>query len=385
MRPKYVPLSQIIRPARPIRAGRREYPILSMTMHGGLVDQATKFKKRIASADTASYKVVQRDQLVVGFPIDEGVLSFQRHHEAAIVSPAYDVWDICDRQVVHPLYLERFLRSPMALAYYRAKLRGTTARRRSIPDELFLRLDVPLPPLSEQRRIAAILDKADELRAKRREALAKLDTLSQSIFLEMFGDPRTNPRGWRLARLGDLGDIGTGSTPSRSEPDNFGGTVPWVKTTEVAWEEITSTQERLTFRGLRSSRCRVYPKGAVVVALYGQGKTRGQAAILGIDAATNQACGVLVPGPQVQAEYLLQHLMHSYEALRALGRGGNQENLNLGLLADFRVMLPPMHAQLKFGAHLRRLNVFRTSAGNAREGLAALFASLQQRAFAGSL
>ena len=184
-----VALDVLIEPAPLERAGNRDLPILSMTMHEGLVDQRAKFKKRVASANTAAYKLVRRNQLVVGFPIDEGVLSFQNLYDEAIVSPAYNTWRLRADTEVEPAYLERFLRSPRALAFYRTKLRGTTARRRTLPSDIFLRLAVPLPPLLEQRRIAAILDKTDALRAKRRAALAYFDTLTQSLFLDMFGDP----------------------------------------------------------------------------------------------------------------------------------------------------------------------------------------------------
>ena len=155
-----VALDVLIEPAPLERAGNRDLPILSMTMHEGLVDQGAKFKKRVASANTADYKLVRRNQLVVGFPIDEGVLSFQNLYDEAIVSPAYDTWRLCADIEVEPAYLERFLRSPRALTFYRAKLRGTTARRRTLPSDIFLRLAVPLPPPPKQRRIAETLDKA---------------------------------------------------------------------------------------------------------------------------------------------------------------------------------------------------------------------------------
>ncbi len=197
-------LERLIEPAQLERAGNLQLPILSMTMRQGLVDQATKFKKRIASADTADYKRVRRDQLVVGFPIDEGVLSFQQLYDEAIVSPAYDIWNLRHDFKVEPAYLEKFLRSPRALAFYRTKLRGTTARRRTLPDDIFLKLAVPLPHLSEQRRIVAILNKADELRAKRRIALMKLENLTLSVFLEMFGEPAENPKRWRVRPIADF-------------------------------------------------------------------------------------------------------------------------------------------------------------------------------------
>jgi type I restriction enzyme S subunit len=94
-----------------------------MTMHRGLVDQSDKFKKRVASANTSSYKVVSRNQLVVGFPIDEGVLAFQNLYEKAVVSPAYDIWELVSPKKVHYAFLGRFLRSPFALSFYAAKLR----------------------------------------------------------------------------------------------------------------------------------------------------------------------------------------------------------------------------------------------------------------------
>lgn len=197
-----VQLDHLITPAKLVRAGERTLPILSMTMHEGLVDQASKFKKRVASIDTSQYKVVNRDQLVVGFPIDEGVLSFQDLYDEAIVSPAYDVWNLRSNSKIDSRYLERFLRSSRALVFYASKLRGTTARRRTLPDDIFLSLEVPLPSLAEQRRIVAILDKADSLREKRRQALAKLDELLKSVFIEMFGDPVTNPKGWSMSSFG---------------------------------------------------------------------------------------------------------------------------------------------------------------------------------------
>ena len=177
-----VPLGELIAKAKSARAGGSEDPLLSMTMHGGLVDQSRKFKKRVASDDLSDYKVVKRGQLVVGFPIDEAVLDFQMMYAEGIVSPAYGVWDLRDDASADRAYLKRYLRSDRAIAYYKAKLRGSTARRRSLPESDFLAHPIPLPPLVEQRRIAAILNHADALRAKRRQVLAHLDILTQSIF-----------------------------------------------------------------------------------------------------------------------------------------------------------------------------------------------------------
>lgn len=180
-------LADLIAPAKLRRAGEADLPILSMTMRGGLVDQADKFKKRIASADTAPYKRVLRGQLVVGFPIDEGVLSFQSLYDEAIVSPAYDVWDVRQPEIVDPRFLERVLRSPRALAFYRSKLQGTTARRRTLPDDIFLSLPVRLPDLRGQSDAISILDKTASLLRKRQEAIRLADEFLRAVFFDMFG------------------------------------------------------------------------------------------------------------------------------------------------------------------------------------------------------
>ena len=207
-------LGELIQPAPLVRAGVQSYPILSMTMHYGLVDQQEKFKKRVASLDTSPYKVVTKGQLVVGFPIDEGVLSFQDLYDQAIVSPAYEIWDLIDPLSVYRPYLERYLRSPLALSYYASKLQGTTARRRNLPRDIFLKMSVPLPRYSEQVRIADVLDRADSQHSKRRKTISLLDSLRQAIFIEMFGDPLRNKMGWTRVSLECLLDrIESGHSP----------------------------------------------------------------------------------------------------------------------------------------------------------------------------
>lgn len=119
-----VKLGDLLQPVKSARAGDSEYPLLSMTMHNGLVDQFDKFNKRVASQDTSAYKVIERGQLVVGFPIDEGVLDFQTMYDEAIVSPAYGVWELSGKYEVSREYLGAYLRSDHAIAYYKAKLQG---------------------------------------------------------------------------------------------------------------------------------------------------------------------------------------------------------------------------------------------------------------------
>ena len=262
---------------------------------------------------------------------------------------------------------------------------GNGATFKEVSKTIVSRVEILLPSLEEQKRIAEILDRAEELRSKRREAIAQLDTLTQAIFIEMFGDPVVNPKLHPVVRLGSLTKISSGSTPSRKQPENFDGNIPWVKTTEVNGGLITDTEEKITESALQNSSCHVYPMGSILIALYGQGKTRGQCAVLGIEAATNQACGVLLPNPNYITNFLFAQLSMSYSRLRAMARGGNQENLNLGLIADFTVLLPSLPLQKEFARRIEALERLKTAHRASLSELDALFASLQHRAFRGEL
>ena len=201
----------------------------------------------------------------------------------------------------------------------------------------------------------------------------------------MFGDPVRNEKGWKKMELGEISDIASGSTPSRTNENNFIGNIPWVKTTEVNGKIINDTLEKISEEALKNSSCRLFPKGSIVIAMYGQGKTRGQIGILGIEAATNQACCVLRPSDKMNFQFLYYTLSMLYDDLRSLGRGGNQPNLNLGLLKNYELINPPLSLQNQFA---ERVQMIETQKQQAQEALAKsedLFQGLLQLAFKGEL
>ena len=171
-----VQLKDLICPAPLIRCGSQKYAVLSMTMHDGIILQSDRFKKSLASVDQSAYKVVRRNQLVVGFPIDEGVLYIQRVADEGIMSPAYDVWNV-NQNRVDVEYLELCLHSPQAMMYYKTNLRGTTARRRSLPKDVLLALPIYLPDMEKQRHIARIIKKIKQLIQLHHQHLQALDML----------------------------------------------------------------------------------------------------------------------------------------------------------------------------------------------------------------
>ena len=361
-----------------------------MTMHEGLVDQGVKFKKRVASANTNSYKLVRRNQLVVGFPIDEGVLSFQKLYDEAIVSPAYGTWRLRANAEVEPAYLERFLRSPRALAFYRAKLRGTTARRRALPRDVFLRLTIPLPTLAEQKRIAVILDATDALRAKRREALAQLDNLLQSTFLDMFGDPVTNPMGWTKVRSGELfllpPKIGT-ITPAKGR----GYLV--VRVGEVGESRIAFERcGRVEISEKDFAKFRLERGDTVIARAIGSKNHLGKASYFaGFDEETVIDSHVmrLRPDP-IKCDGLWFYSLISSDRGKVLlqqagGATAVQFNINAKQASSLQVALPPLDLQHRFAAIVQSIEQQKMRQRAHLSELDTLFASLQSRAFRGDL
>lgn len=208
-----VKLGELLKPSPKKTAGESDAPILSITMHDGLVEQGTRFKKRIASLDTSIYRIVFKGQLVVGFPIDEGVLDFQDKYSQALVSPAYGVWDLVSDEVT-PEFLGLFLKSPRAISIYKSRLRGTTARRRSLPTKVFQEIEFSLPPLGEQKRIAEILGGVSKAIQKTKVQLLLVDSLGENKYLSLSKDADT------FKSLKDLGVKKITGKSIVAKPDN---------------------------------------------------------------------------------------------------------------------------------------------------------------------
>ncbi|MDZ7584652.1 MAG: restriction endonuclease subunit S [Thiobacillus sp.] len=142
--------------------------------------------------------------------------------------------------------------------------------------------------------------------------------------------------------LGKIAKISSGGTPDRDTPSYWGGDIPWVKTTQIQNRSIYAddVDEWITPEGLKHSAAKMVPKGTILMAMYGQGKTRGQVAILGLDATVNQACAAIELDADVSRNYVYQQLLFRYQAIRALSNTGSQENLNAGLIREIGFPLP---------------------------------------------
>jgi type I restriction enzyme, S subunit len=217
---------------------------------------------------------------------------------------------------------------------------------------------VPKPPLPEQRRIAAVLSLVQRVIEQQERLIALNTDLKKALMHKFFtegthGEPPKQteigpvPNSWRLSRIGDMCRLRTGGTPSRNVPEFWGGKIPWIKTGEVDNCFINGTGEYITEAALNHSNAKIFPKGTLLVAMYGQGITRGKVGIMGIAAATNQACAAIIPydSRQLSTEYLFYFLQLHYEELRNRGHGANQKNLSMTLIKAFPVVYPDENEQ----------------------------------------
>ena len=288
-----------------------------------------------------------------------------------------------DRCRVEPTFLFWWLRSHRQ---YLESL-GNGATFKEVSKAVVSRVAIPLPPLPEQRRIAAILDKADELRAKRQASLTHLNGLTQAVFLEMFGDPTLNSLGWETQPLShcctEINDC-PHSTPSWAEQG-----IVCLRTSNVTvggwnWEDTRYVTEEDYHR--RSARGYVMA-GDIILSREG---TVGIAAIVtpGMTVCMGQRLVQLRPASSVVlSDFMLSVLLYELAPER-IGRvmvGATSQHLNVRDLKALRVPVPPLNMQRKYSETCRSAAAVAHSAQGALDKHESLFAVLQHRAFAGEL
>ncbi|QCL86717.1 restriction endonuclease subunit S [Agrobacterium pusense] len=156
---------------------------------------------------------------------------------------------------------------------------------------------------------------------------------------------REVPEGWASIRVGDIAEIRTGGTPSRTEGKYWGGDIPWMASGEIHQRYVSETEEKITELALKESNARILPAGSIMIALNGQGKTRGKAAILRKPMACNQSLAAIIPNASHLPEFFLFLFESMYSQLRNLTGDDARNGLNLAILKAVEVTLPPLHEQ----------------------------------------
>ena len=252
------------------------------------------------------------------------------------------------------------------------------------------RLRLLLPPLAEQRRIAKVLDRAEELRAKRGGALAQLDTLTQFVFLDIFGDPASNPKGWPVLPLREVVKPGTIVTYGivQAGEEYPGGGIPYIRTGDIADGEIVQSGLRHTDPAIavKFLRSRV-ETGEIVMSIRA---TVGTTALVPprLDGANlTQGTARIAPGDFVERTYLLQYLRSSAAQhwIKLQIKGATFREITLSRLRQLPVLVPPLSAQSEFARRMAAMEKLRALHRESLSHLYGLFNALQHRAFRGEL
>ena len=336
-------------------------------------------------------------------------------------------------------YLQYYFKSPDFRELICADVTGVGGSLTRAQPKRVKTFPVPIPPVLEQKRIADKLDsllaRVDSCRERLDRVPAILNRFRQSVLaaatsgrltedwreanptkrtasdlVELIAAARANtafrhpkmddegiedpdrelPLNWTWCRVRDIADVRLGGTPSRKIEDFWGGKIAWVSSGEVSNCRIASTNEYITDLGLRESNAKLYPKGTVLIAMIGEGKTRGQSAILDIPATTNQnSAGLIFDTPYIEPEYVWLWALSEYERNRSIGRGGNQPALNGAKVRALPVPLPPFDEQKEIARRVmdlfRMIELLESRCRTAHSCVYSLTPALLAKAFRGAL
>jgi type I restriction enzyme, S subunit len=285
---------------------------------------------------------------------------------------------ICDETLLDNKYLALNLR------FIRPKIiqRSSGSTFLEISRSELGKLEIALPPMLEQGRIVSILKQAEKVRQKRLEAQDKAREVLGTLFKEIFGEvhPTKNK-----TSIGKLANVLTGSTPRKTNSTYFGGSFPWVTSAELEQDFIYDAKEKLTQAGLNETTGDLLPEGTILLAMYGQGKTRGKSAILKIKATTNQACAAIIPHDPKMTYFIWTWLQISYDFIRDKGQGAGQLNLNLDIVRNLILPTASENDIDRFNLIFEQFFLWKNSTSIFLDDFRKTQASITASAFAGAL
>ncbi|PZL95068.1 restriction endonuclease subunit S [Acinetobacter nosocomialis] len=245
-------------------------------------------------------------------------------------------------------------------------------------------LEIYLPPLAEQRRIASILDQADELRQKRQQAIEKLDQLLQAAFIDIFGDPVSNPKGWDLGRLGDLGalDRGISKHRPRGAPELLGGIHPLIQTGDVARSQGYIRTFTSTYSDLGLAQSKKWAKGTLCITIAANIANTG---ILTFEACFPDSVVGFTANQTSNVEFVQGLFLFFKQILEEKAPQSAQKNINLAILRDLEIPIPPQDLQEKWSKIALNIEDQKQKLYKQLDIQNQLFSSLQNQAFNGTL
>ena len=284
---------------------------------------------------------------------------------------------------VLPGYLNFYFQSNA----YRKKISSLAqgANINNLKNEHIDELEILLPPLSEQKRIAEILDKADALRQKNKQLLATYDELLQATFLDMFGDPVTNLKGWEKKLIKEIGSVVTGNTPPRANPENYGNYIEWIKTDNISTEIIYPTNSREFLSEFGMKKGRVVPVGSILVTcIAGSLSSIGNCVITNREVAFNQQINAIIP-KKCNSYFLYSVMQYSKKVTQDAATKGMKKLLIKSNFEKLTIICPPITLQNQFAQIVENIEAQKALVKQSLQESEDLFNGLVQKAFGGEL
>jgi type I restriction enzyme S subunit len=250
--------------------------------------------------------------------------------------------------------------------------------------EIVENITIPLPELSEQRRIAGQLEQADRLGCTRRYALELTDTFLPAAFRQFFGDPVANPCGWERARVCELGDVETGNTPPRETADYYGGAIEWIKSDNISLAQMRPSRatEGLSEKGIEVGRI-VETGSLLLTCIAGSESSIGNVVLTDRRVAFNQQINAVTPHRDVDPQFLYGLFLAAKPVVQRNTTLAMKRMITKGKLEQLVLIKPPLTLQQKFAALVERAERLRAVQREALRQAEHLFASLLNRAFSG--
>ena len=357
-----------------------EYPVLTSSK-SGLFLQSDYFNKQVASTDNTGYKIIKKGQFTYRAMSDTGEFypNMLECVDVGIVSPAYPVFEISQTDLIIPEYLKYYFKSNAFQHSISSFAQGST--RTSVKFNKLKTASMDLPSKQEQTNILRLLKKAETLIASRQQELQKLDDLVKARFVEMFGDPKSNPHEYEKPQLKETCKVITGNTPSRAIREYYGDCLEWIKTDNIVSGVLnpTAAVEKLSRSGVDVGR--TVDAGTILMAcIAGSIASIGRVCVTDRKVAFNQQINAIVPQKynvlflytllQISKDYLVEEINMALKGI-----------LSKSKLEEKHFILPPMESQDEFASFVEQVDKSKFVVQQALDKAQLLFDSLMQKYF----
>lgn len=360
----------------------RKYNLLEENQEGAIrVFQANDFRnenKPLYTLDSDGV-LVHEDDIMLVWDGSVGQMGIGR---SGYVGSTMVKLKVKDKKQFSPFFIYRFLQTKSE--YLKRKATGATIlhiNRKSLEQ-----LEIPDLEIDDQLHIANLLSKAENLIAQRKESIRLLDEFLKSTFLEMFGDPILNKKGWPLERLDNLAKLERGrfSPRPRNNPIYYNGAYPFIQTGDISKSEyrLNNYTQTLNENGIKVSK--EFKKGTIVIAIVGA--TIGATAILELDVyATDSIIGISADKTKTNEQFLEFTLRFWKPVLLSIAPEAARANINLAILNKLKFPNPPIELQTQFAQIVEKTEALKTQYQQSLQELENLYGSLSQKAFRGEL